>query len=478
MIAGTRKVVVVGGGISGLTIAWHLKRAGVDVCLLDAAPGVGGCIQTESRDGFLLEKGPFNVMVRDPSFEDLLLAVEDEVPVVAASDVAKKRYIYLNGRLSAVPTNPIALMTTGLLSLGGRLRLLRGLFVSGKAGRAEETIDQVATRRIGRQAADNLVSAAISGIFAGDTKKLSLSACFPTVGRIDAEATSLIGYGLSAALRKKKGDRPKRRWRGLVSIEGGLGALTGVLGRYLGADLLSGCRVESTTPRADGFDVGYVDAEGVQRKLACERLVLASSAHETGRLLAPALPEAASALGAIYSASLVVLNLGFRRTDVGHPLDGFGFLVPQTQAGFPLMGSLWADSIFPHHAPPDKRLIRVFIGGARDPGSVDRSDDELLTIAMDSLRGLLKLTGDPVLVDPCRYRAAIPQYHAGHRERIVRLRESTAKLPRLHLVGNYLEGVSLNDCVRLAARVAGEVTSASDSEGTAVGQPLSTVSTG
>ena len=478
MIAGTRKVVVVGGGISGLTIAWHLKKAGVDVCLLDADSAVGGCIRTQPRDGFLLEKGPFNVMVRDPSFEDLLLAVADEVPVVAASDVAKKRFIYLNGRLIAVPTNPVALMTTGLLSLGGRLRLMRGLLVSGRAGRTEETIDQAATRRIGRQAADNLVSAAISGIFAGDAKKLSLSACFPAVGRIDAKATSLIGYGLSAALRKKKGDRPKRRWRGLVSIEGGLGALTDALGQALGGDLLSGCRVESVTPRVDGFDVSYVDAGGIQRKIACERLVLATPAHESGRLVAPALPEAASVLRAIHSASLVVLNLGFRRADVGHPLDGFGFLVPQTQTGFPLMGSLFADSIFPHHAPADKRLIRVFIGGARDPDSVNRSDHELLSIAMDSLRGLLKLTGDPVLVDPCRYRAAIPQYHAGHWERIGRVRECAAKLPRLHLVGNYLEGVSLNDCVRLATRVAGEVAAASDAEGTGVGQPLATVPTG
>jgi len=467
MNATDREVIVVGGGISGLTAAWRLKQAGVSVRLLERALRVGGCTTTERRDGFLLEKGPFNVMVRDPSFEALLGELSDEVAVVSASPAARRRYIYRGGRLQTVPSNPLTLLTTGLLSVGGKCRLLSGLLWSRRAEGVEETIEQAAVRRFGREAADRIVSATIAGIFAGDIRKLSLSACFPSVGRVDAEARSLIGFGLRAAFRKK-GSGHRRRWRGLVSIDGGLGAVCESLARRLGGDLQVNASVRAIRPTGDGYDIECESAtgeaslsseqsDGAPRTLKCRHLVIASPAAETGRLLVPLAPQAAAELGAIESASLAVLNLGFRSRDVGHPLDGFGFLVPHDERDFPLMGVLWADSVFPHHAPPDHRLVRVFVGGPRDPQAVDRSDDELVATALGALRGVLRLGGDPVLTDVSRYSGAIPQYHVGHMERIARVRRAVAARPGLHLVGNYLEGVSLNDCVRLATRVAGEL---------------------
>ena len=465
-----REVIVVGGGISGLTTAWHLKRTGVDVCLLEAEPDVGGCIRTQRRGGFLLEKGPFNVIVRDPAFEDLLNDVAGEVEVIGASRAARRRYIYHRGRLHTVPTNPVALATKGLLSIGGRCRLLAGLLASSRLRDAGETIEQAAIRRFGRQVSDILVSAAISGILAGDIRKLSLRACFPSVARVDASTRSPIGFGLAAGLRlllgKRKGKR-RRRWRGLGSIDGGRGALTDALGRRLGSDLLSNHRVNGIRRVRGGYEVECGDREGSTRRVCCHQLVIASSISEVGRLLQPLLPRVTPIARAIESASLVVLNLGYRRADIGHPLDGFGFLVPHSETDFPLMGVLWADSIFSHHAPPQHRLIRVFIGGARDPDAVRRSDTDLLEAATSALRDLLQLSAAPVLVDICRHPAAIPQYHAGHCEKIERLRAAVATQPGLHLVGNYLKGVSLNDCIRLAAGVAGEVAAARRDLGTA-----------
>lgn len=455
------QVIVVGGGISGLTAAWHLKQAGVDVALIERESTVGDCTRTESRDGFLLEKGPFNVMVRDPAFEALLEGVSDRVSVVRASHAARKRFIYRRGKLHAVPTNPVALATTGLLSVGSRLRLMSGMLLSRRAGSGEETIEQVATRRFGREVADTMVSAVISGIFAGDIKKLSLEACFPVVGRIDREARSLIGYGLASAFKKKKG-KHRRRWRGLVSLDGGLGALTGALGEALGSDLRTSCTVDDLRSTDEGYEVDIIRDDGCSERLTCQRLVMAAPVAEAERLLSPQIPEIADVTQTISSASLVVLNLGFRRSEIGHPLDGFGFLVPQNEPDFPLMGVLWADSIFPHHAPADHRLIRVFIGGARDASAVDRSDDELLNTAIGSLRDLLQISGSPMLVDVCRYPAAIPQYYAGHAERIKRLRQAVATAPHLHVIGNYLEGVSLNDCVRLATETAEKISQSLD----------------
>lgn len=455
----TFDTIIVGGGISGLAAAWQLKKAGVDVCLIEANEQVGGYTRTQRRDGFLLEKGPFNVIVRDPSFEALLDDVSDEVEVVAASKAASKRFIYHRGRLFNVPTNPIALLTTGLLSFGARLRLIRGLFFSAPAGPIEESIAQAATRRFGKEVADTMISAAISGILAGDISKLSLAACFPGVGHVDAEAISLIGYGLKKALGKKgkKKDKHKRRWRGLVSIDGGLGALTETIGKRLGNGLLSGCKVDGIVRRGDKFEVTCAKGETDRHTLRGRRLVLAAGVKEAADLLNPLAPEAAEAVAPIENASLAVLSLGFRRAQISHPLEGFGFLVPQNEPDFPLMGVLFADSIFPHHAPDGHRLLRVFIGGARDPNALQKNDDQLLATALDGLRDLLGVSGDPVMVDTCRYPSAIPQYHAGHRERIETFRRAIETVPDLHVIGNYLEGVSLNDCVRLATRVADEL---------------------
>lgn len=445
-----KDVIVVGGGISGLTAAWHLEQADVDLALLEASPAVGGCMQTEHRDGFLLEKGPFNVMVRDPAFEDLLSALSDHVKVVPADASANARFIYRGGKLIKVPTGPLALMVSPILSFRGKCRAVAGLFLSRRGGIAETTLEEFAERRFGREVADTMLSAVISGILAGDIAKLSAKACFPALWRFDQAARSPLGYELTRLFGGEK--KRKRRWRGLVSFDRGLGAIGDAIAARLGPDLFTNCRIESISSDENGFSLNCAN-----RTFRCRRLVMALPAAATARLLAPLHQSVSDELAAIESASLAVLNLAFHSDQVGHPMQGFGFLVPRNEPDFAPMGVLWADSAFPHHGRPDHRLIRVFMGGVRTPDINARSDDELAATATDSLRDVLRLSGEPTLVDINRYPDAIPQYHLGHTDRIERVRKLCDDIPRLHLVGNYLEGVSINDCVRLSTRVAGEI---------------------
>lgn len=451
-----RDVIVVGGGISGLTAAWHLKNAGIDVALLEASDEVGGCMRTEHRDGFLLEKGPFNVIVRDPAFEELLTSLAGDLNVVTASRAARSRYIYRHGRLMAVPTNPVSLAASGLLSFGGKCRALAGLLASRRPGENDCTIADFAARRFGKDVSDSLVSAAVAGILAGDIRKLSVQACFPSMWRFDRQTRSPLAFGLSkaAAMLRKKGDTPRRRWRGLVSIDRGLGAIGDAMAKRLGTDAVTGCRVEEISVGDDGYVLSCGKGD---HRFQCHRLVVASSAAEASRLLRSVAPEAGGITATVESASLTVLNLAFRCEHVGHPMSGFGFLVPHNEPDFPLMGVLWADSAFPHHGTPEHRLVRVFIGGSRTPDVISRGANELAATAVGALRDLLQLSGDPTLVDVCPYPSAIPQYYLGHVEKIERLRAATAAVPGLHLVGNYLDGVSINDCVRLAKTVAGDI---------------------
>lgn len=449
-------VIVIGGGISGLTVAWYLRRAGVDVTLLEANPTVGGSIQTEHRDGCLLEKGPFNVIVRDPAFEELLGGLSDRITVVTAAERAKNRYIYRHGDIHVVPTNPVQLFRTPLLSLGGACRMVRGLFLSRRGRREQTTIEEFATRRFGQEVADNLVSAAIAGILAGDIRRLSAYDCFPVLKDFDQRSFSPLGRTvrrIPAMIRKRQDPKLRRKWKGLVSIDRGLGGLCAAMAETLRPNVCTGYRLNSLQHGNDGFSLAAIST-GKLHEFHCRRLVLATPARESARLLASLAPVASQLLSGIESASLTVVNLAFRRSDVSHALDGFGFLVPHNEPDFPLMGVLWADSAFPHHAPDDHRLLRVFFGGSRTPDVIRRSEDELVRISCTALQQVLGVRGEPVFADVCPYPEAIPQYYLGHADKIAGIRQQLAGFPNLTLAGNYLDGVSINDCVKLGKQVA------------------------
>ena len=452
-------VVVIGAGISGLTAAWQLYKHGIDVRLIEGSNEVGGVMRTESRDGFLLEKGPFNVIVREPAFQDLLEELRDELLVVEADrSAARARYVLHDDRLWKVPSNPIALASTGLLTFAGKARLIRGLLYSHTSTDRDGSIDEAASRRFGPEIAQRLVSALCVGIFAGESCDLSLEACLPRVAEIDRQTRSLLGFALAQRLRRKRQSHAPRRWRGLVSFREGLGQLPTTLAHQLGDRLLMNCQASSIRKVDRQYVIRCSSASNTTRTFRASHIILAVPQRVTAALLDQIAPRIAEDLNAIATASLVVLNLGFDRAHVGHPLQGYGFLVPTPSSSFPLLGVLWADSVFPHHAPPNRRLLRVFMGGSRRPDMLNKSDTELVEIAIRALRDHLQLTGDPTLIDVCRWPDAIPQYSAGHVQRAAEIHREVERHYGLHLAGNYLDGISINDCIGNASRVAEEVT--------------------
>ena len=456
--ATSRDVIVIGAGISGLTAAWRLKQAGVDVCVLESEHEVGGAMRTERRDGFLLEKGPFNVIVRDGAFEQLLKDLGDEIEVIEASrSAARARYVLHDDRLCKVPSNPLDLVTTPLLTLGGKARLVRGLVASRRPSSDDESIDNATRRRFGPEVADRLVSALCVGIFAAESRELSLSACLPSAAEIDTQSRSPLGFMIARRFRQRRNDARPRRWRGLVSFRQGLGELPKILAAQLGQALFTSCRALSIRKVIRGYEISCSIKGGTGPTFRTDQLVLAVPKSATATMLGDVAPEICEQIKAIPSSGLIVLNLGFERRHVGHPLDGYGFLVPATSASFPLLGVLWADSVFEHHAPPKHRLLRVFMGGSRRPGMVTMSDKELVDIAFTALRDLLRLTSEPVLIDVCRWPDAIPQYRPGHVQRVAQINQQLQHYPGLHLIGNYLDGISINDCVRTASRAASEI---------------------
>jgi oxygen-dependent protoporphyrinogen oxidase len=443
------ETIIIGAGISGLTAAWRARQAGRDVLLLEASDRPGGVIRTESVDGFLVERGPNSVRVTEEI--DALVAglgLEDEM---VTGDPHAPRYIFHDGRLVRAPMGPGSLVTTPLLSARAKLRLLGEPLVGRPKSDAEQSIREFVTRRLGREVHDVLVSAFISGIYAGDTSRLSADAVFPKLVEMEREHGGLL-RGAVAMMRAKKREaaarppapKPKRRGMTIVSFASGLSRLPERIGEVLGESLALNTPVEAI--ERDGGRVAVRTASGDRHEAA--EVVVATDAGTASRLLAPLAPRAAELLGAIVNPPLASVSLAYARDDVAHDCAGFGFLAPRG-AGLRTLGAVFPSSLFPGRAPEGWHSVTCFAGGAVDAGAVDLDDERLVAQVAADLERAVGARGAPRVLTIARWARAIPQYTMGHARRVAEI-ERDAAAAGVRLLGNYLRGVSVGECVAQA----------------------------
>lgn len=428
------KIAIIGGGISGLTAAFAARRAGHQVTCFAEHPG--GVIGSQRQDGFLCETGPQALLdgaeVRG-LIDDLGLAGR----VLPAARVARKRFIYVDGKLRGLAPHPVALLLSNALSLKGKWRALRETAVPPRAPGAgsdsdDESVYDFARRRLGDEAARRLVAPAVIGIFAGDAARLSLRSAFPKLAAMEAEHGSLL-----RALRTSRGGARG----GIISFPDGLAELVDALAASLGGDLIR-TRVHGIAH--DGAHWRVSDSDQ-----AFDALVVSTPPAETVRLLAPLLPGAARTIAAIPRASVGVVALGFRRPGVGMDLNGYGFLVARGERPT-ILGCQFESTVFPGRAPDGQVLLRVLVGGTFNPAALELDDAALVARAVDDLRVAAGLTADPDFSAVWRHRSVLPQYELGHEQRARSVESAVAALPGLKVLGVALRGVGLADCVRNA----------------------------
>jgi oxygen-dependent protoporphyrinogen oxidase len=461
------RVVIIGAGVSGLATALAIEDlftqggGALDLQVLEAEQHVGGKIRTIEADGFTCEWGVNGFLNKEPKTLELCQRIELDRSLLPAATVFKNRYLYTRGKLRPVQMHPLKFMLSGLLPLRAKLRLLREPWIKPRpAGDgADESVADFARRRVGPVAYQVLVDSMQTGIFAGDPEQMSVASCFPRVLEVEREYGSLIkGMAKLARERRRQGEPlPGAGPAGhLTSFKGGMQTLVDQLAAKLGPERIRcGARVRTMT-RSEGRYT--IRLEGTDEPLDAEAVVLACPSYEAAAITRDLDGGLSATLREIAYSPLVVVCLGYDREQVHHPLQGFGFLAPRN-AGLRVLGALWTSSLFPERVPQGKVLLRVMIGGARDPDVLELDDQQLTLLVRQEIERIHGIEGSPGFVRVFRHRRAIPQYQIGHRRRLDRIQTRLSHHPGLVITGNAYLGIGVNDCVRNAWPAAEQVAS-------------------
>lgn len=443
------RVIVIGGGISGLTCARALKHAGVEVTLLESSAQAGGLIGSVEKDGFLFERGPqsfqgtvvLSELIRELGIESELLEADPAAP----------RYVFRGGRLQKIPMSPPALIGSSLLGIGSRWRIVSEPFRHTTPPGHEESVAEFARRKFGHEILEYLVSPFVSGVYAGDPERLSLRAAFPTLEEWERQ----FGSVLRGAMKSRPASGEKKKAPSLCSFRRGLSTLTDALARDLGPSARTGARVAELSARDSGaraFDLQIVE-NGKSATIGAAAVVLATPAYVSAQLVQPFTSQLARILSGIPYAPVATTAAGYYAKQFAHPPDGFGFLVPRKEK-MRTLGTVWNSSLFPGRAPQGRVLMTSFLGGATDPGLVEKTEDEIAEIANSENRRILQISGAPVVSATWKHPKALPQYNLGHGHIVEAIREAQAEISGVFFAGNYLAGPAIGKCVEQALRTA------------------------
>lgn len=445
-------VLIAGGGISGLSLAWWLARRGYAVEVWEADDRIGGKIQSEYRDGYQTERAAALLMNFRPEVATMIRDAALEAKKTRRNIGAEaRRYLLYQGQLKALPMRLAGFVCSPMWSLRGKLRLLAEPFMPAALD-AEETVSQFITRRLGAEVLEKAMEPFVAGTLAADVNHASAAATLPRLTALECQYGSITaGILVNRILRRKTACVTDT-----FSFQGGMGTLVNTLAETPGIVVRKSHRVQSLVKRGDRWQVTATVATGEQIAHA-RHVVLATPAPVAAEVVAPLDGELAALLQGIQYAPLGVVHLGFDRAAIRHPLDGTGFLTPR-QAGLSINGNLWMSSLFPDRSPPGKALLTAYIGGTRLPQALAWDDERIFDETVHTLRPLLGIKGDPEMVRINRHVQALPLYHGAYRARLQAITKQLQRLPGLHVEANYQGGVSVRDRISrgriLAERIA------------------------
>ena len=467
-----KRVVIVGGGITGLATAHALEKAPEphDVKIVEAAPRLGGNLVTHTYSGFTIDGGPDSWVAGKPHATRLARAVGLGDELIGTRPDTRKVYVVWKRKLHAmpeglllgIPTEWKPFADTELFGLDTKLRALLEPLVPRKrfAGDEDESIASFITRRLGADISERVAGPILGGIFAGDPEALSVRACIPQLVEAEAEYGSLVvAMRALRARRRELGVGGELEATAFVSLKRGIGDLvTYVAHRLRDAEIMTGRMAKKVSRLPDDDPRGRWAVETSSGTLFADDVALTVPAHASSGLVGDFDPTLASLLGSFGYVSTATVAMAYRKYDVRHPLDASGFVVPRSE-NRPILACTFVSSKWDHRAPSGQALLRVIIGGAGGEHHLSRDDEGLMRLAREQLRDLIGIEHPPVFSRVFRFDRASPQPTVGHLARMRVLFERVATWPGLHVGGNGFVGTGIPDAIKqgeeIAARMAG-----------------------
>jgi protoporphyrinogen/coproporphyrinogen III oxidase len=462
------RIAVVGGGITGLAAAHRLlelqSTSPSQVTVYEAGPRVGGLVATQQIDGYTLELGPDSFITNKPWAVDLCRRLGLEGRLIPTDARYRRSLVLRKGRPVEVPEGfqlmtpaqvwPV--LTSPIFSWWGKLRMGCEYFLPAKRDVGDESLASFVRRRFGQEVLERLVQPLVGGIYTSDPEKLSLRATLPRFLDMERRYGSLIRASRQASKTASKNEHASGARYGLfATLAGGTVELIQALADRVshGAKLLFNSPVTELTPLPTG---GYrVTADG-QEPATFDHVILTLPTYRIAELVRPFAPDWSEALREIEYASTTIVVSGHPLTDIKHPLDAFGLVIPAIE-GRRILAVSFTSRKFPNRAPEGHVQLRTFVGGAMQPEFARLSDEETKQLVREELQDLLGVSGTPDFEVVARYTRSMPQYHVGHIERVARIRKLGATFPGLLLAGSAYDGVGLPDSIHSGEMVAEQI---------------------
>ncbi len=460
-------VVIAGGGIAGLATAYAMRQAAGDhglpvkVTLVERESRSGGKIVTDTPSGFVIEGGPDSFITQKPWALQLCHELGLAERLVGTNDAQRAVYVLRGGKLRRmpdgmlliIPTRLLPFVTSDLISWPGKLRMGLDLFIKPRRDDSDESLASFIRRRLGQEALEVLAEPMMAGIHVSDAETLSLQATFPRFVDIERKYGSLT-RGMIAARRASAAHANgsgAAKTTMFMTLQGGLQELVSALERSISGEVRLNSGVAGRQPLPGG---GYRLTLEDGAALDADAVILATPAFVSAGLLRDLSPQLAARLDAIRYVSTATVSLGYDARDFGHPLDGFGFVVPRNEPSR-LLACTWTSTKFPQRAAPGTVLLRVFVGGPHREELAEMDEDALIGLVRQELRSILGVSAVPQVARVYRWRRGNPQYDVGHLDRVTEIEGLCP--PGLYLTGSAYRGVGIPDCVLQGRDTAREV---------------------